>query len=102
MYSFSADLWSLGITTFFLLSQGEVPFGTEEDYEEGALGVFEEIIQFRGPVPFEGLIWSTVRTQQAKDFVCSLLEPDGRRRPQAKQADQNPWLVAHAGGQGGG
>jgi len=98
-YTPMADIWSLGVCAFELLTGGILPFGKPEDYSGRMEPVLERVERYRN---FEELntilmsspVWAT-RSKEAKDFVRWLLAPDSRRRPSAAQALQHPWLQMH-------
>ncbi|XP_028911939.1 death-associated protein kinase 2-like [Ornithorhynchus anatinus] len=78
-----ADMWSIGVITYILLS-GLSPFQGETDQETLAnvvAGVFEFEEQYFGQT-----------SEEAKDFICSLLVQDPRERMTAKQSLQHPWI----------
>ncbi|KAM8824765.1 myosin light chain kinase, smooth muscle [Synchiropus picturatus] len=83
--SFSTDMWSIGVICYILLS-GESPFQGSTDTETLALVTaaqweFDE-------ESFEEI------TEEAKDFISSLLEKDPRHRMLCKQAMEHPWMAA--------
>ena len=87
-YSYAADMWASGITTYVLLS-GNFPFGSTAD----AIG---------SSASFEGEAW--VGASRAREFISSLLLHEPTRRPTALQARHHPWLLSrprvHASSQG--
>ncbi len=77
-----------GVITYLLLS-GEPPFGGCGG-PETLMQVQENIL--RGDFVFEPLdIWETV-SQEAKDFILSLLVVDPVNRPTAQMAKESRWL----------
>ncbi|KDD73476.1 protein kinase, partial [Helicosporidium sp. ATCC 50920] len=85
-YSWPADMWSLGVLIFVLLS-GQPPFwGTADSI------IFHKILH--EPVDFSSSTWRRV-SAQAKDFVGQLLEKDPAARLTVAQAANHPW-VRHA------
>lgn len=85
-----ADLWSLGMVTYLLLS-GKMPFWG------GAMGgippfmVMQEILG--GDIRFDGPEWAGV-SEDAIDFVDRLLDRDFNSRMTAEQALQHAWMVS--------
>ncbi|XP_015605421.1 probable serine/threonine-protein kinase DDB_G0278901 isoform X2 [Cephus cinctus] len=79
----AADMWSLGVTTYVLLT-GFSPFGGETDQE-----TFQNISM--GEVDFPEELFEDV-SAQAKDFVAKLLVPDPSARITAKQCLRHEWL----------
>lgn len=82
-YNEKADVWSLGVITFMLLSSS-MPF-----YGRDRVHVIKRIIQ--GRYHFKARRWSSV-SQEAQDFVSTCLTNDPNQRPSANQAQNNPWL----------
>lgn len=78
------DLWSMGIITFVLLC-GYTPFRSDDQAE-----LIRETT--RGRIEFHERYWKNV-TQEAKDFITSLVQVDPTKRPTAEQALQHPWLA---------
>ncbi|XP_031095318.1 CDPK-related kinase 4-like [Ipomoea triloba] len=79
-YGVSADMWSIGVITFILLS-GTFPFGGHS--------IFDSILH--SEPNFQGEAWSTI-SNKGKDFVLKLLIKDHRRRMTAAEALSDPWL----------
>uniref|UniRef100_A0A667WQ26 Myosin, light chain kinase 5 n=1 Tax=Myripristis murdjan TaxID=586833 RepID=A0A667WQ26_9TELE len=85
----ATDMWSIGVICYILLS-GESPFQGNSDDETLALVTaaqwefdedsFEEI------------------TEQAKDFISSLLNKNTRRRMTCEEALAHPWMAAFDSG----
>lgn len=92
-YSEKADLWSVGVITFLLLS-GETPFGGagEEDIpeEQTRRDILAANYEFEPEY-----IWENV-SEQAINFIKSLLVTDPKRRPTAKEAQKSEWLTIWA------
>ncbi|XP_017886177.1 probable serine/threonine-protein kinase MARK-A [Ceratina calcarata] len=79
----AADMWSLGVTTYVLLT-GFSPFGGETDQE-----TFQNISL--GEVDFPEELFGDI-SAQAKDFVAKLLVLDPSARMTAKQCLRHDWL----------
>ncbi|KAL7300747.1 hypothetical protein TKK_0006724 [Trichogramma kaykai] len=79
----AADMWSLGVTTYVLLS-GFSPFGGETDQE-----TFRNIML--GEVDFPEELFEDV-SSQAKDFLAKLLVLEPSARMTAKQCLRHEWL----------
>mmetsp|Transcript_9796 Transcript_9796/g.21205 ORF Transcript_9796/g.21205 Transcript_9796/m.21205 type:complete len:1067 (-) Transcript_9796:123-3323(-) len=87
-YDERCDVWAIGVITYLLLS-GEPPFGGCGG-PETLMQVQQNIL--RGDFVFEPLdIWETV-SQEAKDFIRSLLVVDPIDRPTARMAKESRWL----------
>jgi len=97
-YGVEADMWSLGVILYILLS-GLPPFwGDSEDQ------IFRMVL--RGEPDLASDPWPAI-SAEAKDVVRRLLTVDPRKRATAGEILRHPWLqVAHprrgAGGRGGG
>ncbi|XP_069011555.1 myosin light chain kinase, smooth muscle-like [Embiotoca jacksoni] len=79
------DLWSIGVICFILLS-GESPFQGNSDEETLAL-VTAACYEF-DPESFEDI------SDQAKDFISSLLKKDQRGRLSCTEALAHPWMAS--------
>ena len=83
-YNYRCDIWSLGVMTFVLLS-GFLPFGgnTSTDQMRHVLrGVFDFL-------PADA--WQNV-SDDAKNFISSLLRREPDDRIDYDQMEQHPWL----------
>lgn len=78
-----ADMWSMGVITYTLLC-GYSPFRAEN------LTDLIEECRF-GKVQFHERYWRDV-SQDAKDFICTLLNPDQNKRATAEEALAHRWL----------
>ncbi|XP_034050119.1 myosin light chain kinase, smooth muscle-like [Thalassophryne amazonica] len=83
--SLETDMWSIGVICYILLS-GESPFQGNSDHETLAL-VTAAHYEF-GKESFEGI------SDQAKDFISSLLKKDRRCRLSCMEALAHPWLIS--------
>uniref|UniRef100_A0A3Q2W0H4 Myosin light chain kinase, smooth muscle-like n=1 Tax=Haplochromis burtoni TaxID=8153 RepID=A0A3Q2W0H4_HAPBU len=79
------DMWSIGVICFILLS-GESPFQGNSDAETLAL-VTAASYEF-DPESFEDI------SDQAKDFISSLLQKDRRRRLSCTEALAHSWMAS--------
>jgi serine/threonine protein kinase len=77
------DIWSVGILAHFLLV-GDIPF-CGETVEE----VYQAIA--KGEWDMSDPAWDEV-SEEAKDFVKTLLKYDPAKRPSAEKAYKHPWL----------
>jgi len=84
-YTAQADVWSLGVIAFMLLSS-TLPF-------PGASGreIVEKVMQ--NTYSFTGVAWET-NSKDSRDFVSALLVKDPDVRLTAEQALRLPWLDA--------
>ncbi|KAJ3159810.1 hypothetical protein HDU86_001462 [Geranomyces michiganensis] len=82
----AVDMWAIGVITYVLLC-GYTPFYEGEQQSNAAL--FQAILQCE--YEFDRAYWSEI-SQDAKDFIRSLLVVDPTRRATVQQALQHPWL----------
>eukprot|EP00929_Paragymnodinium_shiwhaense_P113356 TRINITY_DN81633_c0_g1_i1.p1 TRINITY_DN81633_c0_g1~~TRINITY_DN81633_c0_g1_i1.p1 ORF type:complete len:630 (-),score=143.37 TRINITY_DN81633_c0_g1_i1:104-1993(-) len=85
-FTSQCDQWSLGVVVFVMLC-GYMPF--TGDHEEQIAKITE------GKYVMKPARWDTV-SDEAKDFVNSLLEMDRKTRLSAPQALDHPWIQACA------
>lgn len=83
IYTSKADLWSVGVVSYMLLS-GIKPFwgDTRQDVIDAVR---------RGKYNFKGKTWKG-RSQEGKSFVSALLKKDPNERLSASQALEHKWL----------
>ncbi|KAG0490491.1 hypothetical protein HPP92_007354 [Vanilla planifolia] len=83
-YGPEIDIWSAGVILYILLC-GVPPFWAETEQ-----GVAQAIL--RGNIDFNREPWPSV-SENAKDLVRQMLEPDPQCRLTAKQVLEHPWLL---------
>lgn len=86
-YDNSVDIWSIGVITYILLC-GFPPFYGNNDQE-----IFEKILKAEYNFPAES--WDPV-SDDAKDFIKSMLILANSKRPTAQEALQHPWMIGNA------
>ncbi|CAN1226837.1 Calcium-dependent protein kinase 17 [Linum grandiflorum] len=82
-YGPEADIWSIGVMLYILLS-GVPPFWAESEH-----GIFNAIL--RGQVDFQTDPWPAI-SPQAKDLVRKMLNSDPKQRVSASQVLNHPWI----------
>ena len=83
-YDQKADLWSIGIITYLLLS-GVLPFDDENDNKAIARKtVFEK-------TPFYPSLWNHI-SKEGKDFVDKLLQKEPDDRMKIQEIFEHPWM----------
>jgi len=82
-YTSKADVWSVGVLAYMLLSS-QMPF-----YGRKRREVVKKIS--KSTFDFKGRRWSTI-SSQAKDFVTELLRRDPTERPTAEEARKALWV----------
>ncbi|XRB21280.1 calcium-dependent protein kinase [Pseudoscourfieldia marina] len=83
-YGPEADVWSIGVIMYILLS-GTPPFWAQTE-----AGIFNEILKGKKP-NMTAPPWNKI-SQSAKKVLCQLLEHDPRQRLTAAQALTTPWV----------
>jgi serine/threonine protein kinase len=85
-YGKECDLWSVGVISYFLLTQ-RMPFNAKSDQE-----IFQKIVAGNFGYP----AWTeTGLSEAAKDFIDRLLVTNPKRRLTAKQALSHLWIRRH-------
>ena len=87
-YTKSCDIWSIGVITYILLC-GYPPFYGDSDTQ-----IFESVKV--GKFDFPSPEWDDI-SQNAKDFVISLLKKNPKDRPEASVALKHAWLKEQLG-----
>lgn len=82
-YDELCDVWSVGVLTFMLLSSSLPFFGNSR------ADVTQRIL--KGDYYFRSRKWESI-SQEAKDFISSLLVKDVRQRPSCREALTNKWF----------
>ncbi|KAK1283768.1 Calcium-dependent protein kinase 13 [Acorus calamus] len=82
-YGPEIDIWSAGVILYILLC-GVPPFWAESEQ-----GIARAVL--RGLVNFKGDPWPNI-SENAKDLIRRMLEPDPKLRLTAKQVLEHPWL----------
>ncbi|XP_054285335.1 uncharacterized protein LOC129001925 [Macrosteles quadrilineatus] len=82
----AADMWSLGVTTYVLLT-GFSPFGGETD-QETFLNISQAALDFPDEL-FEDI------SDDAKDFIRRLLVRDPKHRMTARECLRHRWLASN-------
>ena len=82
-YSKEADLWSVGVIAYMLMSS-QMPF-----YGKKRRHIVEQIMQ--GQFEFKGRRWKRL-SRQAKEFIKDLLVVDPEDRMTADEALRAAWL----------
>ncbi|XP_028310629.1 myosin light chain kinase, smooth muscle [Gouania willdenowi] len=85
----STDMWSIGVICYILLS-GESPFQGNSDVETLALVTAAQW-------EFDEDSFDEI-TEEAKNFISSLLKKDTRRRMSCKEALAHPWMATFDSG----
>ena len=85
-YNKACDMWSVGVVAYILLC-GYPPFN-------GATNCQTHAAILRGRVQFHAEDWSCI-SNVAMDFILRLLQKDPRRRMNAQQSLQHPWMLKH-------
>ena len=82
-YNEKCDIWSIGVITYFLLA-GNPPFDAKTESQ-----IIERVKN--ADYNFDDPIWNSI-SDNAKDFIRTLLTLDPNERPSAEEALKSPWL----------
>jgi calcium-dependent protein kinase len=86
-YNEKCDIWSCGVILYILLS-GRAPFkGKDKKLTVASIE--------KGEYSLETSEWFNI-SEQAKEFISKLLEPNYNKRISAEEAYNNPWLHTNA------
>lgn len=85
-YDYKCDIWSCGVMCYELLSN-TLPFGDSREVDEDEIALRVE----EGKYTMAGPAWGSV-SDDAKDFVKSLLVLRDKKRPTAEKAITHKWL----------
>ena len=91
-YTDKADIWSLGVIAYMLLSNGKAPFQGSTT-KEIAANIISEKYHVRMDDETDPT-WNSI-SKEAKSFVKSLLEYDPSKRKTAAAALRSSWLTKH-------
>jgi len=86
-YGHKCDIWSCGVIAFLLLT-GKQPLKGASDEE-----TFHNIV--KGNISYDDPIWEAL-SENALDFVKTLLTWDQHVRPTAAEALRHPWVIKKA------
>ncbi|XP_076350401.1 serine/threonine-protein kinase H1 homolog isoform X2 [Tachypleus tridentatus] len=87
-YTCAVDMWAVGVISFILLS-GTFPFDAKQD------SVILKLV-LKGVFTMSSEVWENV-SNEATNFVRSLLRCDPTQRLTAVQALQHPWILEGPG-----
>ncbi|KAJ9442594.1 Serine/threonine protein kinase KIN1 [Diplonema papillatum] len=84
------DIYSLGVTLYFIVSCGQYPYPMEPADSSLLSSINQLLHHIEGspPISFDPSL-----TPECVDFISSCLKEDPRRRPTAKQLSKHPWMA---------
>jgi calcium-dependent protein kinase len=85
IYTSQADLWSIGVCTYMMMTAGQKPFEATTPKKLVARVLL-------GDYNFDDQIWQGA-SDRAKEFITELLVVDPHNRISADQALYHPWLT---------
>mmetsp|Transcript_542 Transcript_542/g.477 ORF Transcript_542/g.477 Transcript_542/m.477 type:complete len:192 (+) Transcript_542:95-670(+) len=83
-YGPAADIWSLGVVTYFLIC-GNPPFDGDSREE-----LFQSIKS--GDFSFSNKVWTKV-SEDCKDFISKCLSIDQKKRPSCEKLIEHCWIT---------
>ncbi len=86
-YALECDMWSLGVMAHLMLS-GKLPFPGRTDDEKEARILRHTMLSFA-----DARTWATA-SEEAKEFIQKLLNPDACMRMSCRAALQHPWITS--------
>lgn len=99
-YDAKVDVWSCGATAFEMLT-GKPPFGSLSDYGGDANKICRKIRSYKRSGDPEAELATTPLfkelSDEARDFLRTVLAPDTCARPTAHEAAAHPWLAMNKG-----
>ena len=96
VYTSKCDLWSTGVVAYMLLSKGEQPFWgppRSMPWAQRKKEMIDRILRAKYK-RMTGPSWDGI-SQSGKDFVARLLKLDPKKRPSAKEALKDPWIIKY-------
>ena len=84
----ASDVWAIGVISYILLC-GYPPFFAEPDEPDTDATILRKILKCQ--YKFHRRSWNNI-TDEAKDFIAALLNPDPLKRPTCEEALLLPWL----------
>lgn len=87
-YTTKSDIWSIGVCIFMMLSNGDMPF-------EGKTPKQLVARVLTGDIQFEAALWEDI-SEEAKNFIQSLLQVDPSDRVSASDAIKDSWFRSKA------
>lgn len=88
----SCDAWSVGVITYLLLI-GHSPFNSALRIADPALRESEVMrLAAFGQINTAARPWPTL-SEEARNFICCLMQPVAARRLSAAQACEHPWIT---------